>query len=146
MTLFFPPEFTPSDVASMLALLDATTPYLDVEKGHAYFELADSKTSPFPPIFVALKSDENELSARRAAAEAITVLPYLHAWVVGQPVDPLYSDEYWVSHLDVDHGEIDVCYIGTVNALWHNLFRKDDAGRWRPLGDDSSVVEMPSPP
>ena len=146
MTRILPPEITPSDVTSMLTLLDATTPCLDIEKGRAYFELADPKTSPFPVIFVALK-DENELSARRAAAEAITVLPYLHAWVLGQQDDPLdHSDQYWLSHLDVGHGEIDVCYVGTVNATWRNPFRKDDAGRWRPLGYDSSVVEMPSPP
>jgi hypothetical protein len=143
MLRFFPPAFTPSDVTSMLALLDATAPYIDTEKGRAYFELADPKTSPFPPIFVALRDGEDVLFARRAAAEAITVLPYLHAWVVGLPDDPDYSDEYWVSHLDVGHGEIDAVYIGSVNALWHNSFRKDPAGRWRPVGDNSSVVRVP---
>jgi hypothetical protein len=146
MTRIFPPEFTPSDITSMLALLDATVPYIDIEMGRAYFQLARPGTgSPFPDIFVTLEFGENELFARRAAAEAIAVFSYLHAWVVNQPEGPLdESDEYCVSHLNVDNQEIDVCYIGSVNATWHNAFRKDESGHWRPLGCDSAVVKMPN--
>lgn len=140
MTRIFPPDITPSDIASMLALLDAATPYLDKERGWAYFELGDPKTSPFASIFVALNDYTTASSARRAAAEAITLLPRLHACVVGHKNEPgEICDVCALSHLDVSLGEIDVCYTPSVNATWRNTFRKDEAGRWRALGDDSSV-------
>ncbi len=67
-----------------------------------------------------------------------------HAWVTGHKDDPgAICDDYALSHLDVSHGEIDVCYTPSVNATWRNTFRKDEAGRWQALGDDSSVVEVP---
>jgi hypothetical protein len=124
----------------MLAALDAATPYLNGEMGRYYFKLSDTNAT-FPDVFVA-EGDEGEAFARRAAAEAVTALPHLHAYVVGLPDEPGYSDEYGVSHLDVGRGEIDAVYIGSVNALWHNAFHKDAAGRWRPVGDESSAIEV----
>jgi hypothetical protein len=143
----FPPEITAADVTSMLALLEASTPYFDTDRGWAYFKLADPQTSYFPDIFVALRDYGSESSARRAAAEAITVLPSLHGLIVGQKDEPgVISDDYALSHLNVEHGEIDVCYTPSVNATWRNPFRKDEVGRWRPLGDDSAVLDTSSPP
>jgi hypothetical protein len=136
-----PTVFTASDVAAMLAVLDAATPYLNHEMGRYYFKLSDTSASPFPDVFVA-DSGDGEAFARRDATEAVIALPHLHAYVVGLPDEPDDSDEYWVSHLDVDRGEIDAVYIGSVNALWHNVFRKDAAGRWRPVGDESSAIEV----
>jgi hypothetical protein len=121
---------TASDVAAMLALLDTTIPYLDVEKGRMYFGVGRQNDSTVLDIFVYLTGDEDELFARRAAAEAITALPDLHARVADLPDDPEFSDEHTLSHVNVDHGEIDVCYVGSVNATWHNPFRRDETGRW----------------
>lgn len=127
-----PPAITPSDVASMLALLGAATPYIDGERGRAYFKLGDPPADPFPDVFVAL-ADGGEPAARQAAAEAVAALPELHAWVVGGQDDPdVIPDEYVLSHLEVEPGRISVCYTPTVNALWRNEFLRDEAGRWRP--------------
>ncbi len=126
-----PPTFTASDIASMLELLERMVPYIDAENRRAYFPVANSQNLSFPDIFVALRDGEGESFARRTAVEGIAALPDLHAQVVDLPDDLNDSDEYAVSHLDIDHGEIDVVYVGSVNALWHNPFRQDSKGRWR---------------
>lgn len=142
MGRFCPTVFTASGVASMLASLDVVTPYLDREMGRYSVKLSDTNAT-YPDVFVA-ENDEGEAVARRAAAEAVIALPRLHTYVVGLPGKTGYSDKYWVGHLDVGRGEIDAVYIGSVNALWHNDFRKDAAGRWCPVGDESSVIELPA--
>ncbi|VTR99656.1 hypothetical protein [Tuwongella immobilis] len=103
MIRFCPTLFTASDVAAMLALLNAATPYLNREMGRYYVQLSDLNSGLFPDLFVA-ECGEGEAFARQAAAEAVIALPHLHAYVVGLPDDLDSSDEYCVSHLDVSRG------------------------------------------
>ena len=133
MPRIFPNEITNEDTRRLIASLSTLKPYSSDRWETASFHF----DAPDITINVKLTDGIFDSNARKKLELVITLLPALHGTVIetvgtNGPLDG--SDDHWLSWLDIDANEVDVCYnCISYNSSWGRPFHYDETGRWKAL-------------
>jgi hypothetical protein len=133
MARIFPNEISIEDARRMVSALSSLKPYSTDNWNTASFDFV----TPDITVNIRLPNGVIDSTTRGCLELVITLLPAFHgmvADVMGSKEPSDGSDEHYLSWLDIDGNEVDVCYnCASYNSNWGHAFRFDDAGQWEPL-------------